>query len=162
MNTDKILRTHLLNLLKGGNAHMTLDEAVTDFPGDKINVKFPNGTYSSWDLLEHIRITQSDILNFITNDKYESLEWPGDYWPSNDKIAGKKDWQETIKSFEEDLKILQKIVNNPKTNLYTKIKHGTGQTILREVLLVADHNAYHIGEFAIMRQALDTWGKNHS
>jgi len=161
MNTDKILRTHLLNLLKGGNAHMTLTEAVADFPKDKINVKFPNGTYSSWDLLEHIRLTQADIVNFIINDKYEDLEWPTNYWPSKDKNASNKDWQQTIKLFEKDLKELQNIVNNPKRDLYAKIPHGAGQTILREILLVADHNAYHIGEFAIMRQILGTWSKNH-
>ena len=110
---------------------MTLAEAVSDFPKDKINIKFPNGTYSSWDLLEHIRLTQADIVNFIINSKYKDLEWPTEYWPSKDKIASNKDWKQTVNLFEEDLEELQNIVNNPKTNLYLKIPHGTGRRRLQ-------------------------------
>ncbi len=154
---DKALRDHLLKLLKGGNAHMTLEEAVKDHPLSKINAVFPNGEYSSWHLLEHIRRTQNDILNFIINPKYKELEWPKDYWPERDEKATQKDWDKTITSFRKDLKALEKIVANPKTDLFAKIKWGEGQTILREILLVADHSAYHIGEFAIMRQTMNTW-----
>lgn len=154
---DKVLRDHLLSFLKGGNAHMTLEEAVKDYPLSKINAVFPNGEYSSWHLLEHIRRTQNDILNFIINPKYKELEWPKDYWPERDEKATQKDWDKTITSFRKDLKALEKIVANPKTDLFAKIKWGEGQTILREILLVADHSAYHIGEFAIMRQTMNTW-----
>ena len=161
MNSDKILREHLFSLLRGGNAYMPFSEAVADFPQKHMNTIFPNGTYSSWDLLEHIRITQWDILDFMKNPNYKEITWPDDYWPPKEKKATKKEWEQTIKQFQNDLEELQKIAKNPKTDLYAKIPHGTGQTILREILLVADHNAYHIGEFTIMRQAMKTWPKNH-
>lgn len=160
MDKDKILREHLLSLLKGGNAHMTLDEAVRSYPVSMINAKFPKGTYSSWHLLEHIRITQNDILDFVRNPKYKELEWPKEYWPPENKKATEKEWKKTTNQFNADLKALQKIVLNPKTNLYAPISWGKGQTILREILLVTDHNAYHIGEFAIMRQTMGTWNKS--
>jgi hypothetical protein len=159
MNQDKLLQEHLLNLLKGGNAHMTLIEAVKNFPASKMNVIFPNGEYSSWHLLEHIRRTQSDILNFIINPNYKELKWPKDYWPQRQEKATQKDWDKTLKLFDKDIKTLEKITSDPKTDLYAKIKWGDGQTILREILLVADHNAYHIGEFAIMRQILKSWNR---
>lgn len=161
MDKDKILREHLLSLLKGGNAHMTLDEAIRNYPVSMINAKFPKGTYSPWHLLEHIKITQNDILDFVRNPKYKEIEWPKEYWPPENKKATEKEWKKTISQFNADLKALQKIVLNPKTNLYTPISWGTGQTILREILLVADHSAYHIGEFAIMRQAMGAWDKSH-
>jgi len=154
---DKVLREHLGNLLKGGNAHMTLEEAVENYSVSKINDIFPNGEYSSWHLLEHIRRTQADILNFIINPKYEYLDWSKDYWPPRNKKATEKDWKETITKFQKDAQALEKIIANPKTDLYVKIPWGEGQTILREILLVVDHNAYHIGEFAIMRQTMKTW-----
>lgn len=161
MDKDKILREHLLSLLKGGNAHMTLDEAVKNYPVSMINVKFPKGTYSPWHLLEHIRITQNDILDFVRNSKYKEIEWPKEYWPPENKKATEKEWKKTISQFSADLKALQKIVLNPKTNLYAPISWGTGQTMLREIILVADHSAYHIGEFAIMRQVMGAWDISH-
>ena len=138
---------------------MTLEEAIENYPVSKINAIFPNGEYSSWHLLEHIRRTQNDILNFIVNPNYKELDWPKDYWPERNKKATQKDWDKTITSFQKDTKALEKIVKASKADLYAKIKWGQGQTILREILLAADHNAYHIGEFAIMRQAMDTWNK---
>jgi len=161
MDKDSILRDHLLKLLKGGNAYMPFSEAIANFPQKQMNTTFPNGTYSPWDLLEHLRITQWDILDFIQNPNYQEMTWPDNYWPPKDKKAIKKDWDTTISQFEENLLTLQKIVKDQKTNLYAKIPHGDGQTILREMMLVADHNAYHIGEFAIMRQVMGTWRKNH-
>lgn len=157
MDKDKLLRDHLIKLLKGGNAHMTLEEAVKDYPLSKINDTFPNGEYSSWHLLEHIRRTQNDILEFIVNPNYKDREWPKDYWPARTEKTTKKEWDKTISSFQKDLQALEKIAANPKTDFYAKIKWGDGQTILREILLVADHSAYHIGEFAIMRQTMKTW-----
>ena len=142
---DKALRQHLLNLLKGGNAHITFNDI------------FPNGEYSSWHLLEHIRRTQSDILEFITSSNYKDKEWPKDYWPSRGEKATKKDWDKTIELWKKDAKALEKIVMDTKIDLYAKIPWGFGQTVLREILLVADHNAYHIGEFAIVRQVMNAW-----
>ena len=158
---DKIVREHLLELLKGGNAHMTLNEAVKDFPEKEMNTKFPNGNYSPWHLLEHIRLTQADILEFIVSDHYTEKDWPKDYWPQKDKKGTEKDWNNTLAAINKDTKELERLVKDPKSNLYTKLPNGTGQTLLREILLVTDHNAYHIGEFAIMRQTMGTWGKRH-
>ena len=157
MNTDKILRQQIIKLINKSEAHMDFDETVKNFPMDHINDKFTNGTYTFWHLLEHIRITQSDILNFIVNRNYKDLEWPKDYWPAASEKADAKDWKKTIDFFHKDMKKLSDIIKNPKTDLYKKIEWGDGQTILREALLVADHNAYHIGEFAIMRQVMGTW-----
>lgn len=159
MNED-IIRRRLTELLKGGNAHMTFGDAVENFPDGNFNTIFPNGTYSFWHLLEHIRRTQNDILEFIVNLNYQYKEWPRDYWPQTEEKANQKKWDETIKNFYQDNDSLIKIVRSPKSNLYAKIKWGEGQDILREILLVSDHNAYHIGEFAIMRQVLDLWDKN--
>lgn len=161
MNSELVIREQLIELLKGGHAHMPLIEAVKDFPEEYMNTLFPNGTYSPWDLLEHIRITQWDILDFIQNPDYQEISWPDKYWPPKSKKATEKDWKKTIKLFEKDNLALQNLVKNPKTDLYAKIPQGNGQTIFREMLVVADHNSYHIGEFAIMRQVMNTWGKNH-
>lgn len=136
---------------------MAFDEAVKDYPMDKINEFFPNGEYSAWHLLEHIRRTQHDILDFIINPNYKELEWPKDYWPKKGERAGKKDWETTINNFYKDLKVLEKIVEDSETDFYKKIPWGDGQNIFREILLVADHNSYHIGEFAIIRQVMKTW-----
>jgi len=161
MNEDKIIRQHLLWLLDGGNAHMTLDAIVKDFPLDQINVIFPSSTYSFWGALEHTRRTQADILDFIKNPKYKELAWPKDYWPKRGQLVKPADWQKTVKGFKKDLAELKSIVKNPKTDLYAKIPHGSGQTILREMLLVADHNAYQLGELATMRRVFGHWDITH-
>jgi hypothetical protein len=152
------LREELIFHLMKGNAHMPLDEAVADFPMDRINDVFPNGTYSAWALLEHIRITQWDILDFMRNEHYVHLEWPRDYWPSVDFTAATEDWQKTLAAFQRDRQELVDIVRSPDTSLYARIPWGEGQTVMREVMVVTDHNAYHVGEFAIMRQTMQTWG----
>jgi hypothetical protein len=161
MNIDKLTRDELVFQLLTGHAHMTFEDAVKDFPEAKMNTLFTNGDYTFWHLLEHIRRTQADILNFMVNPDYEEPKWPDDYWPAKDKKATKKDWDTTIKGFLKDRKSLQKIVEDPKTELYAKLPHGTGQTVTREILVVVDHNAYHLGEFAIMRQVLGAWDKSH-
>lgn len=161
MSTGDPLRDELLSLLTPGNAHMTFEDAVAIFPMEHINMVFPNGTYTPWHLLEHLRISQWDILDFIRNPHYQEIEWPKDYWPPQDQQATPEDWQRTIAAFQADLRALQDLVRDPQTDLMATIPHGTGQTILREILTVADHNAYHIGEFAIMRQTMGTWGAGH-
>jgi hypothetical protein len=161
MSKESHIQEELIGLLKSGHAHMSLGEAAKDFPDEHMNTIFPNGTYSAWDLLEHIRITQWDILDFIRNPNYKEISWPDGYWPPTDKKATKKEWENTIVQFEKDNLALQQLVKDPKTDLYVKIPHGDGQTIFREILVVGDHNSYHIGEFAIMRQVMNTWGKKH-
>ncbi len=126
-----------------------------------MNTVFPNGAYTPWRLLEHLRLAQWDILDFIRNPEYREREWPREYWPPEDAQAREADWSQTIASFEHDMQEIQELVRDPRTDLHANIPWGTGQTVLREILLVADHNAYHIGEFAIMRQVMGTWGNGH-
>ena len=156
------LREELVFHLVKGNAHMPLEDAVAQFPMERINDVFPNGTYTAWALLEHIRITQWDILDFIRNRDYVYLEWPKDYWPAPDLAATPEEWLATLESILRDRRELVALVMNPSTDLYAKIPWGKGQTVMREVLVVTDHNAYHVGEFAGMRQVMDTWGPGHS
>jgi hypothetical protein len=157
MDKDAVLRQHVLNLLRGGQASMTFDEAVADFPMDRINDRAPNVPYTPWHLLEHMRIAQWDILDFSRNPDYTELKWPEEHWPAPDAKADGVAWNETLRAFHADFDAVCALVADPATDLYATIPHGTGQTILREALLVADHNAYHTGEFAILRQVMGTW-----
>lgn len=161
MSQDKILRKNMLALLTGEYARMSFEDAVAEFPMRRINENFPNADYTPWDLLEHIRIAQEDILDYIKNPKYKERAWPSDYWPPKGKKASPADWKKTISDFKRDFKELRDMVKDPKTDLYEEIPWGTGQTILREIVLVANHNAFHLGEFAMMRQVMGTWGKSH-
>ncbi len=161
MNTEEYIRDELVFHLTLGHAHMPFDEAIHDFPTSKINEKFLNEEYTFWHLLEHIRRTQADILNFMVNPDYKEPEWPKDYWPEKSEKANRVQWAKTIRDFKKDQKELVKLVKDNKIDLYKKIPKGTGQTVFREIFVVTDHNAYHIGEFAIMRQALNAWGKSH-
>lgn len=157
MENDQIIRKQLVKFLNGNLAHMTIKEAASDFPLGKINEKFPNGIYTPWHLLEHIRLTQWDILDFCQNPNYQEPQWPQDYWPNESALAAPKQWKETLRLINHDLEVLTKITMNKKTDLYSPIPWGDGQTIFREIIMVVDHNAYHIGEFAIMRQVTKTW-----
>ena len=157
MSSEDVVREQLLHLLRGGNAHMSFDQAIDDFPLEFINSKPSNVPYSPWQLLEHLRIAQWDILEFIRNRDHVSPAWPEGYWPAKDEEANSTRWQQTIQSFRSDMKALETIVENPGTDLYTDLPHAEGYTIFREILLVADHNAYHLGEFAILRQVMGTW-----
>lgn len=162
MTTDTALREQLLALLRGGNAHLTFDDAVADFPMEAINQRSPNVPYTPWHLLEHIRIAQWDILDFLRNPHYQELKWPDEHWPAPDATADRAAWDATLATFHADLQEIEAIVTDPQTDFAMRIPHGDGQTILREILLVADHNAYHIGEFAILRQVMGTWPKSRN
>src|SRR5579863_2947119 len=151
------MRRQLLNYIQDRHAHASFDEAIKAFPVKLINAKPEKIPYTFWALLEHIRISQNDILDFIQNPDYQDKDWPKDYWPSKKAKANKKIWDKTIAGYKKDLKALEKMFGNPKTDLLAKIPHGQGQTIFREALLVIDHNAYHIGEFILMRRALNIW-----
>jgi hypothetical protein len=154
---DEHVRKQLLVLLRGGNAHMSFEQAVADFPPEQINRKPPNVPYTPWHLLEHIRITQWDIVEFIRNPDHVSPEWPVGYWPARDARADASQWEKTIEQFEADLQALQDIVADPETDLYAPMPQGEKYTVLREILVVTDHTAYHIGEFGILRQVMGTW-----
>lgn len=157
MDMDNVVRSQLLTLLGGGNAHMDFESMLADFPMDRINAMPPNVPYSPWQLLEHMRIAQWDILEFIRDPDHKSPDWPRGYWPSPGSTADEGQWRETVEAFKADQIALIELVEAPETDLYADLAHAEGYTILREILLVADHNAYHIGEFAILRQVMDTW-----
>ena len=157
VNADQVTREQLLALLRGGNAHMSFDEAVAGFPAEQMNSRPPYVPYTPWHLLEHLRITQADILEFIRDPTYVSPAWPEGYWPAQDEQAGPARWQDTLAGFRADLQALQEVVADPETDLFAPLAHAPGYTIFREILVIADHNAYHIGEFAILRQVMQTW-----
>jgi alkylation response protein AidB-like acyl-CoA dehydrogenase len=157
MAEDDILREQLLALIDGRGAHMPFDAAVADFPDDAINELPPNVSYTPWHLLEHIRIAQSDILDYIRNVGYLAPSWPEEYWPARDATATPEQFALTLESFRADRAALHELVANPATDLLAVIPNTPGHTVLREVRLVGDHNAYHIGEFAILRQVMGTW-----
>jgi DinB family protein len=154
---DDQVREQLLVLLDGVGAHMPFDEAVADFPTAAINTFPPNVDYTPWHLLEHVRITQADILDYIVNRDYQELDWPGDYWPPKDAVATRAQFDETIEAFKRDRAAIRDIVADPATDVLAVIDGTPGHTILREVRIVADHNAYHVGEFAVLRQIMSTW-----
>ncbi len=157
MSADPIMREQLLAVLRGGHAHMEFDQAVAGFPLDYINRRLPNVPYTPWHLLEHLRIAQWDILEFIRNPTHASPDWPAGYWPSPKAQAGPAQWQQTIAAFRADLKSLEALVANPETDLFAPLPQGLPYTIFREIMVVANHNSYHIGEFAILRQVMNTW-----
>jgi len=151
------LRQHLLELLRGGNAHLNFEEALAGLPPN-LRGERPHGLpYSPWRLLEHMRIAQWDILEFSRNPKHASPEWPGGYWPESDAPPDDKAWQKSIRQFRADLKAMQDLVEDPAIDLLAPIPHGDGQTILREALLLADHNSYHLGQLVTVRRLLGAW-----
>lgn len=154
---DKTLREHLVYLLKGGGAHVHFEDALTGFPKSKRGVFGKGLTHTGWQLLEHVRIAQWDILEFSRNAKHVSPDFPAGYWPKTPLPPNDAAWEKSTKSFQRDLKEMIALVKNPKTDLLTKIPHGDGQTILREALVLADHNAYHLGQFVDLRRALGAW-----
>ena len=161
MQTDALLRDQIVGLLRGGNAHMPFSEAVADFPEGMINERPRNVPYSFWHLLEHLRLTQLDIVEYVTSADYKEKAWPREYWPSPDAEATKQQWIETIALFNRDLERLIGIVADESTDLFAPVPSNPEHTILREMLIVADHNAYHIGELAILRQGEGAWGPGH-
>lgn len=150
------LRHWLDWLLAGGGAHAGFDDAVKDFPPKLRGVRASGLPHTAWQLLEHLRLAQWDILEFSTNPKYKTLSWPDDYWPAAD-APGRGEWNKSVQQFRDDRNALRKLVANPRTDLNAQIPWGDGQTLLREALLVADHNAYHIGQLVLVRRALGTW-----
>lgn len=155
---DAALREQLVAILKGGQAHATFSDAVADFPANRRNERTAGLPYSAWQLVEHIRITLRDLLEFATNSEYVELEWPSGYWPK-DAAPGKNDsWDATVKAIHADLKNFEDLIHSPDSNLYATIPWGkNGETLLREVLLAADHTSYHVGELVLLRRLLGIW-----
>ena len=155
MTKDRLLRDHLLYLLRGGGAHLHFKDFVAHFPIDLINRKIDGVPYTPWQVLEHLRLAQWDILEFSRNTNHVSPEFPKGYWPPADVVANAETWNKTVQAFQSDLKELESLVDDPSMDLFARIPHGEGQTFLREALLVADHNAYHLGALAVMKRILD-------
>jgi hypothetical protein len=147
-----------VELLRHGNAHMSFAEAVADFPEAKINTRPANVEYTFWHLIEHVRLTQADILDYLTNADYQEPEWPRDYWPARDAMATRQDWDASVDAFQRDLEAIVAIVADERTDLFGTVPSNDEHTVLREALIVADHNAYHVGELAILRQVEQAWG----
>jgi hypothetical protein len=152
---DTSLREHLLYLLRGGGAHIGFDDAIKDFPVALINRKAEGATYTPWQLLEHMRIAQWDIVEFSRSASHASPDWPEGYWPDKNFEADEAAWSKSVEAFRADLGAMEALVADSSTDLYARIPHGDGQTILREALLVADHNAYHTGALVTLRRALE-------
>jgi hypothetical protein len=157
MKKEELLRRELTALLRDGNAHMTFEEVVADFPPSLINAKAPHMPYSPWHILEHMRRAQQDIVDFIRNPDHISPEWPQGYFPSPAKKTDDAGWRKTIRGFLADRAVLEKLSQDQTTDLFAPLAHAKTYTIFREILLAADHNAYHTGELAFMRQVMQAW-----
>lgn len=156
--SDESIREQLTKALTVAQAHQTFESAIANFPRAHYNSRPPNTPYSFWHLLEHLRIAQADILEYIENPDYRYRKFPDDYWPPPEQAADEIAWRQTIDGFRADLAALTEIVKDPTRDLYAQIPHGqAGHNILREVLVVAAHNSYHIGEFGSLRGTMDLW-----
>ncbi len=157
MKPDNAVRDHVVKLLAGGQAHATFEAAVKGIPAP-LRGKRPKGAeHSPWEILEHMRIAQWDILEFSRDAKHVSPEWPAGYWPKSAAPPNDRAWGKSVRDFTADLDAMRKLVADESTDLYAPIPHGEGQTILREALLMADHNAYHLGELVLVRRLLGAW-----
>jgi hypothetical protein len=154
---EKILREHLVSLLSGREAHLDWKAAFAGISPKLRGVRPVGAEHSVWELLEHMRTVQWDILAFSRDAKHVSPEWPAGYWPATPGPPNAKAWTKSLALFARDLAAMKKLVANPKTNLFARIPHGTGQTILREALLVADHTAYHLGQVILIRRLMGAW-----
>ncbi len=156
MDSDRALRDHLLYLLRGGGAHLSFKEAVADLPANLRGTKPKGLPHTPWRLLEHVRIAQRDIVEFCRNTDHVAPEFPDGYWPDGDAPPDAEAWERSVAAFQADLEAMQDLVTETE-DLFAPTLHGHGQTILREALLVADHNAYHLGQLVMIRRLLGAW-----
>jgi hypothetical protein len=154
---DQLLREHLIELLRTGSAHLGFDEAIEGLPAELRGKQVPSLAHTVWQLVEHLRIAQEDILEFSRNPGYKERRFPDDYWPDAEAPPSDDAWDQSVDAFRRDLQAMKDLVADPKTDLFAKIPWGSGQTILREAMLVADHNAYHVGQIVTVRQGLGAW-----
>lgn len=159
MIQDDTTRKHLLASLQGRNAHLSFEQTIREFPEDYYNQKITGIQYSCWDLLEHLRIAQWDILDFILNPEYKSKTWPDDYWPKDQ--GDKEKWEQSVKKFLEDRKKLEAMVEDKSKDLFGPIPHAPDYTIFREIVIVIDHNSYHTGQLLSLRRALGIWSARY-
>jgi DinB superfamily len=153
---DRTLRDQLIELLRGGSAHVETMAALADFPADQRSAKPAGSPHSAWQLLEHIRFALDDLLEFSTNPQYLAPKWPEAYWPEKEEPSD-KEWKRSVTALHEGLKQFEHMIGNPESNLYAKIPWGDGQTLLHEALLAADHTSYHLGQIVLIRKQLGSW-----
>ncbi len=153
----KSLRKYLAWALESADAHVNFDSAVADFPAKLRGARAHGIAHTAWQLLEHMRICQWDILEFSRSPKHVSPPFEAGYWPPADTPPSRSAWDESVGKFRSDMRAMQRLVNGSRTDLFARIPWGTGQTVLREALLLADHNAYHIGQLVQLRKALGAW-----
>ncbi len=157
MPNDKSLHEHVVYLLKDGGAHVNFEKAVSGLPA-ALRGKRPKGAeHSPWEILEHLRIAQWDILEFSRDPKHKSPEWPSGYWPKTPTPPNEEAWDRSVQAFQRDLEALCQLVGDESTDVFAPLAHGDGQTILREALLAADHNSYHLGQMVLVRRLLGAW-----
>jgi uncharacterized damage-inducible protein DinB len=155
--TDRSLREHLANLLDGRGAHVDLAAAIDKLSFDDLGKTAEGAPWTLWQLFEHIRIAQWDILEFSRSAEHQSPEWPKGYWPESEAPRDAAAWDESVASFRRDLQAMKELVLDPGVDLHAKIPHGDGQTVLREAMLVADHNAYHLGQMVLVMKMHGCW-----
>jgi hypothetical protein len=154
MRRDADLRKHLIALLDGGHAHVTFADVVKKFPVDQAGVRPQGSPHSAWELLEHLRIAQADILLFSRSKDYVEKKWPDDYWPPSPGPKSKREWDASVKAVDKDLADFIKLLNDKKRDLFEPFPWGDGQTLLREALLIADHSSYHLGQLMLVRRMI--------
>lgn len=154
---DAGLRKQLVELIKGGNAHTDFEKALEDFPAELRGTRPTGSPHSPWELLEHMRIAQWDILEFSRDPNHKSPDWPEGYWPTAPEPPDAESWDRSVHAFRKDMQEMCALIADGQNDLYANIPHGDGQTLLREALLVADHNAYHLGQFVLVRRLLGAW-----
>ena len=157
MKEDTLIRKQLKSFLHDRKAHVNFQDAVRNFPKDKMNTQVPEVGYTAWQLLEHLRIAQQDILDFMANPDYESRKWPDDYWPAPAERADQTRWETSVQRILEDQRTLQKMLDDRATNLLEPIPHAVEYTRFREFLLIIDHNSYHVGQMVLLRKLLGVW-----
>jgi hypothetical protein len=157
MDPIQMLRTELDKLLGGGTAHAGFDDAIAEFPAKLRGVRPAGAVHSAWEIIEHLRLAQWDMLEFSRNPKHVSPEWPGGYWPKNPEPENTAAWNDSVKAFQNDLEAMRELVAHSGSDLFAPFPHGSGQNLLREALQLADHNAYHIGELVLLRRLLGAW-----
>ena len=155
--SDAVLRKHLIELLRSRGAHADFDEAIDGLPEGLRGARVKDLPFTAWRLLEHLRLAQWDILEFSRNPKHKSPSWPEGYWPEADAPPNAAAWDASVAAFRRDLADMEKLVRDSSSDLFAPIPHGQGQTLLREALLVADHNSYHVGQLILLRRALGAW-----
>jgi hypothetical protein len=155
LSADADLRRHVIAVLEEGNAHITFADALKDFPVERAGVRPEGSPHSAWELLEHLRIAQADIVLFSRGKDYVELKWPDDYWPASPAPKSKAEWEGSVDAVDKDLAQFIDMVKDKRRDLFEPFPWGDGQTLLREALLIADHNSYHLGQLMLVRRMLE-------